>query len=223
MVPIDLDQLHVVGVEVEQRGDVPPLEAVPIRRQIEAGLNGHGGLLVLLGDRARRTIGVEARFKSSPNFQMSGDWPELTIGEVAQRAGVATSAIRYYERVGLLPPPERVSGQRRYDDDVLGRLAFIAVAQNAGFSLREIRELVSRTSDGDELSAPMRELSERKLPEVRAALERARAMQTWLEVAAACDCASTDERALFPPSGDEPVSLAIVRVPAGSGCRRIAT
>jgi hypothetical protein len=61
------------------------------------------------------------------------------------------------------------------------------------------------------------------LTEVRAALERARAMQTWLEVAAACDCARTDECALFPPSGDEPVWLAIVHVPAGSGCRRIAT
>ncbi|HEY3187210.1 MAG TPA: hypothetical protein VGJ70_07030 [Solirubrobacteraceae bacterium] len=48
-------------------------------------------------------------------------------------------------------------------------------------------------------------------------------MQTWLEVTATCDCASTDECALFPPSGDEPVSLAIVHVPAGSGCRRIAT
>jgi MerR family redox-sensitive transcriptional activator SoxR len=154
---------------------------------------------------------------------MSGERPELTIGEVARRAGVAASAVRYYERVGLLPSPERVSGQRRYDEDVLGRLAFISVAQNAGFSLREIRELVTRTSDGHELSGPMRELSERKLPDVRAALERARAMQTWLEVASDCDCASTEECALVAPPSDAAVSLAIVQVPAGAGCRRVAT
>jgi MerR family redox-sensitive transcriptional activator SoxR len=44
-----------------------------------------------------------------------GEYPELTIGEVARRAGVATSSIRYYERIGLLPKPDRAQGQRRYD------------------------------------------------------------------------------------------------------------
>ena len=63
------------------------------------------------------------------------DWPELTIGEVARRTGVATSAIRYYESIGLLPEPERESGQRRYRESVIGRLAFVGVAQSAGFSL----------------------------------------------------------------------------------------
>jgi MerR family redox-sensitive transcriptional activator SoxR len=58
---------------------------------------------------------------------------------VAQQAGVNTSLIRYYERIGLLPPPERVSGQRRYDAAVLRRLAVIDVAQRAGLSLDEIR------------------------------------------------------------------------------------
>jgi MerR family redox-sensitive transcriptional activator SoxR len=70
------------------------------------------------------------------------DWPELTIGEVARQAGVATSSIRYYESIGLLPEPERLHGQRRYDTEVLGKLAFIGVAQSAGFKLDEIRELV---------------------------------------------------------------------------------
>ena len=139
---------------------------------------------------------------------------ELTIGEVARRAGVATSAIRYYERVGLLPAPYRVSGQRRYEEDVLGRLAFISVAQNAGFALREIRELAA-SAEGD-LAAPMRALSERKLPEVRAAIERAAAMEGWLEVASGCDCASPAECTLF----DQPGSIAVIQVPAGSSCRR---
>jgi DNA-binding transcriptional MerR regulator len=69
-------------------------------------------------------------------------FPELTIGEVARRAGVAPSSIRYYERIGLLPEPDRLGGQRRYDADVLGKLGFIGVAQSAGFKLREIRELI---------------------------------------------------------------------------------
>ena len=154
---------------------------------------------------------------------MSTDWPELTIGEVARRAGVATSAIRYYERVGLLPPPQRVSGQRRYDEDVLGRLAFIAVAQSAGFTLREIGELASRTVDEQDLSGPMRALSERKLPEVQAAIERAEAMRGWLEAASGCDCATPDDCALFPETSDDTVSLSVIRVPAGGGCRRDRT
>ena len=61
----------------------------------------------------------------------------MRIGDVAQRAGVKTSLIRYYEEIGLLPEPERVSGQRRYDQTVLRRLAVIDVAQRAGMSLGE--------------------------------------------------------------------------------------
>ena len=73
---------------------------------------------------------------------------ELTTGEAARRAGVATSLIRYYESIGLLPEADRLHGQRRYDADVLGRLAFIGVAQSAGFKLAEhIRALSSRKLD----------------------------------------------------------------------------
>ena len=71
----------------------------------------------------------------------------LTIGEVALKAGVATPSIRYYESIGLLPEPDRLHGQRRYDEQVLGRLAFVGVAQSAGFKLEEIKELM-RSVDG---------------------------------------------------------------------------
>lgn len=57
------------------------------------------------------------------------DAPPLTIGQVADRAGVNASHIRFYERVGVLPQPERVSGQRRYREEVLHRLSIINVAQ----------------------------------------------------------------------------------------------
>jgi len=152
---------------------------------------------------------------------VSAGWPDLTIGELARRAGLATSAIRYYERVGLLPPAERVSGQRRYGEDAVGRLSFIAAAQNAGFTLREIRELADRADDAPGLAKPMRELSARKLPEVRAAIERAEAMRAWLEVAEGCECGSTDECALFPEPGDAAPPLTVLHVPPGSGCRRV--
>jgi DNA-binding transcriptional MerR regulator len=62
----------------------------------------------------------------------------LTIGEMANRAGIATSALRYYERRGLLVADERVSGQRRYLDDALRRLVFIGMLQDAGLSLDDI-------------------------------------------------------------------------------------
>lgn len=61
---------------------------------------------------------------------------ELTVGEVARRAGIRTSAIRYYERVGLLPAPPRVSRHRRYDPSVVQRLAVLYLAQEAGFTSR---------------------------------------------------------------------------------------
>ena len=149
------------------------------------------------------------------------DRAELTIGEVARRAGVATSLIRYYESIGLLPEPDRLHGQRRYDGDVLGRLAFISVAQSAGFKLSEIKDLVGGIDDGDPLSSRIRSLSVRKLDEVEALLERTRAMKGWLEVAQRCGCATPEECALFPARGDEPFSLTLVHVD-GQSCRRPA-
>ena len=152
--------------------------------------------------------------------------PELTIGEVARRAGVATSSIRYYERIGLLPEPERVSGQRRYRAEVLGKLGFIGVAQSAGFKLAEIAELIEGVDSTRGMAAQMRTLSTRKLDEVEALLERTRAMKGWLEVAQECGCASPAECALFPEPGDgaaDPeLAMKLVRV-EGKDCRRPRT
>jgi MerR family transcriptional regulator, redox-sensitive transcriptional activator SoxR len=130
----------------------------------------------------------------------------LLIGELAERAGLAPSAIRYYESIGLLPEPYRVSGQRRYGDDTLKRLEFIAAAQRAGFTLREITEL----SEGFDVSA----LAKRKLPEAQAELRLARERKKWLAAAATCDCASPDECTLFEGEG----ALQVVHV---DGCRRV--
>ena len=151
------------------------------------------------------------------------DWPELTIGNVARKAGVATSSIRYYESIGLLPEPDRLNGQRRYRTDVLGKLAFIGVAQSAGFKLTEIKGLVQSIDGADGMAGRMRSLSSRKLDEVEALLERTKAMKGWLEVAKECGCETPDECALFPAPGEQSAdtdfSLTLVHVKGGD-CRR---
>lgn len=150
-------------------------------------------------------------------------FPELTIGEVARQAGLATSSIRYYERIGLLPAPERSHGQRRYDADVLGKLGFIGVAQSAGFTLREIKQLIDGGAGDDGLGEQMRSLSSLKLDEVDALLERAQAMKSWLEAAKDCGCATPEECALFPQPGEQPPDTdGVLRVfqVEGRDCRR---
>jgi MerR family redox-sensitive transcriptional activator SoxR len=123
--------------------------------------------------------------------------PLLTIGQVAERAGVRTSHIRYYERVGVLPPPERVSGQRRYRPEVVHRLAIIDVAQRAGLTLQEIAPLTGPGNRSVDAGAHVRAVADAKLPEVDALIARAQAVKRWLQVARHCDCASVDVCDLF--------------------------
>jgi MerR family redox-sensitive transcriptional activator SoxR len=121
----------------------------------------------------------------------------MTIGAVAARAGLNTSHIRYYERVGVLPKPERAGGQRRYGEEVLHRLAIIDVAQRAGLTLDEIRDLTGPDNQGPHAGERIRELAESKLPDIEALIARARAVKTWLELARTCDCRTVDVCALF--------------------------
>lgn len=80
------------------------------------------------------------------------DDPSLTIGQVATQAGVATSAVRYYERRGLLAPDGRASGQRRYTEASLRRLVFIGMLQDAGLTLDDIAGVLD-AADVDEWKA----------------------------------------------------------------------
>ena len=71
------------------------------------------------------------------------------IGEIAAQAGVSVEAVRYYERIGLLPePPRTTGGVRRYSDDAVNRIRFVKQAQGNGFSLAEIRELIGLATPG---------------------------------------------------------------------------
>lgn len=113
----------------------------------------------------------------------------LTIGEVARRAGVAATTLRYYEQIGLLPPPGRTGGQRRYDDAVLARLEVIRLCKSAGFALEEIQLLFADDAPGRPAS---RALAEAKLAAIDAQMEslaRARAVIEW---GMRCTCPSID-------------------------------
>jgi DNA-binding transcriptional MerR regulator len=123
--------------------------------------------------------------------------PTLTIGQAAERAGVNASTLRYYERVGLIPEPERISGQRRYGDETVQRLGVIGVAKEAGFSLDEVRTLLDSADQGEPAHRELRALAERKLPEVDALIERAQRVRQWLDTATGCGCDTLDECRLF--------------------------
>jgi DNA-binding transcriptional MerR regulator len=107
----------------------------------------------------------------------------LTIGELAQRTGVATSALRYWEQLGLLPLPARVSGQRRYPPSAVGLVGMILLMRDVGFTLRDLKMLVaSGSSAGD----GWRELHQRKLTELDQRIAEAQAARTAIAHALAC-------------------------------------
>lgn len=112
----------------------------------------------------------------------------LMIGEVAARAGVAPSAIRYYERAGLLQPQSRVGGRRIYDDGVLETLSLIGLAQDAGFTIAETKVLLHGFERATPASQRWRTLAQRKLKEIRERVERAERMRGLLERLLQCEC-----------------------------------
>lgn len=122
----------------------------------------------------------------------------LTIGDIARASGKSASSIRYYERIGVIPAPARVGGRRRYPAAMVRTLAVIDIAQRAGLTLDEIRDLLAASPDDPAaVSRHLRQVAERKLPGARAVIERAELARRWLEAAAGCTCPSLDDCALF--------------------------
>ena len=138
------------------------------------------------------SVDLEPDFKSRPVMNDT-----LTIGQLAGKAGIATSAIRFYERSGVLPQPERVGGQRRYGPDALRRLEVLEVAKRAGFSLDEAKLLLQTADAGTPTFEAVRALAERKLPEIDALIARANDMRSWLLSATDCNCTTLDVCGLF--------------------------
>jgi MerR family redox-sensitive transcriptional activator SoxR len=124
--------------------------------------------------------------------------PMLSIGEVAERAGVRPSAIRYYEKAGLLPAADRVHGQRVFDEPVLDEpvlddLTFIGAAPAAGFGIGEIKAMVA---DLSHLVAPgdrWRTVAEAKTAEIDAEIAELQRRRELLQDYRRCACANLED------------------------------
>ena len=119
---------------------------------------------------------------------------ELTISQVANGSRLRPSAIRYYERIGLLPPAQRISGQRRYDQRALYRLAIIQRARQLGFTLTEIRYLFFGFRDVTRASERWRVLSQRKLAELEHLMDGIKIVRGLLKrMMTKCRCGTLDQ------------------------------
>ena len=111
----------------------------------------------------------------------------MTIGQLSTQASVPASTIRYYERIGVLPKPARMSGQRRYGDEAINRLAVLQLAQACGFNLGEIKMLVQGFTGGSP-SERWRNLASRKLKELDRQMEKITLMRRLLHQVGNCEC-----------------------------------
>jgi MerR family redox-sensitive transcriptional activator SoxR len=114
----------------------------------------------------------------------------MKISELASRAGLRASAIRYYESVDLLAPPHRVGGQRRYSPDALDRVLLVRFASEMGFSLAEIKFFLSGLRDNAPVGPRWKKLAARKLSEVEDSIARSLRLKTLLQNLLHCRCAS---------------------------------
>ena len=112
-----------------------------------------------------------------------------SIREIAEATGLHSSALRYYEREGLITAATRISGRRHFDPSVLQRLAAIALLQEAGFTIAEVGQVLGSQER-------WREIAEVKLEEIDAHLERVAAARDLLTSALQCDCSGLDTCAL---------------------------
>jgi MerR family redox-sensitive transcriptional activator SoxR len=121
----------------------------------------------------------------------------MPIGAVAQATGVAPSAIRFYESVGLLPAALRSGGKRAFSPDVVDAIRVIRMARELGFALSDIQLLLSGFSADTPPNVQWRELASRKLKVVNELLRRASSMKSLLEKGLRCDCVSVHDCLLY--------------------------
>lgn len=115
------------------------------------------------------------------------------IGEVADRAQIATSAIRYYEREGLIPKADRRGNARVYGKEIFQRLSLIELAKSAGFTVAEMRQLLRAVSRGTPPGPRWRKLAQKKLIEIEERIAEAHRMRTVLLAVIGCECPSFED------------------------------
>ena len=126
----------------------------------------------------------------------------LSIGEVAARTGVRPSALRYYESVGLLPPPPRVSGRRRYGELTVGFVTLVQLAQRAGFRVDEIRTLLHGFTPDVAPAARWQQLAAQKVVELDERIAAAQRMRSMLDERMRCDCRRVEDCARLLVTAD---------------------
>ena len=114
----------------------------------------------------------------------------MKIGQLAACAGVNASAIRYYEKMGLLAAQHRVGGQRRYPSDTLDRVLLIRFAGEMGFTLSEIKLFLNGPRDNAPVGPRWKKLAHRKIREVDENIQRSLLLKSLLENLLHCRCAS---------------------------------
>jgi MerR family redox-sensitive transcriptional activator SoxR len=112
----------------------------------------------------------------------------LMIGQLARQAGIAASALRYYEKAGLLPAPARVSKRRFYDANILGRIRIILLARDAGFSVSETRTFLNGFPAGTTPALRWRQMARQKIAELDQLSERVAQMKLILNASFHCEC-----------------------------------
>ena len=117
---------------------------------------------------------------------------DLAIGEVARRAGIRPSALRYYESISLLPPPRRMTGRRRYGESTVQMLKVIQLAQQAGLKVSEIPTRLHGFEPDTPPAARWRPLARQKLRELDELIDRAQHMKQVLEAGLNCGCLRED-------------------------------
>jgi len=117
----------------------------------------------------------------------------MTISKAARQFGLRASALRYYEKIGVLPPAYRAGGQRRYDGAALRRLAIVQRARQLGFSVKEMQVLFCDFSSGPPVSKRWHALSQAKLDELDERTRQIQEMQRMLRKMMQCRCAAFDE------------------------------
>ena len=117
--------------------------------------------------------------------------PNRSIGVVAQQTGCSVPTIRYYEEIGLLPPgPRTDAGRRVYGDAAIGRLTFIRRCRDFGFSIEQVRELVSLVDQPDRPCLEVRDIAARHLDQVREKLAELQALEASMtQFVNSCDTA----------------------------------
>ncbi len=170
------------------RGEVDEGACGHRRSRPPAGLRYHVEAITTIETRKQPVIRSDTS-RAKVHFNMS----LLSIGQVAERAGLATSAIRYYESQGLLPVAARHRGRRVYDTKVLERLALIDLVKNAGFTIAETRAMLNSFARKTAPGKRLRALASQKVAELDERIAEAERMKNLLALMMRCECPTFED------------------------------